>query len=144
MPTHDGQRDDDAPEKIRDRARRLRQTSTVTEKLLWSLLRNRSLCGLKFRRQYPIPPYVVDFCCFDEKLIVEVDGDSHAQRERSDAARTNYLSRQGYRVIRFTNEDVLSNLEGVAAAIARATGKSLPEFLPSIAPQSSPLPLGEG
>jgi very-short-patch-repair endonuclease len=105
-----------------DRARTLRHNTTPPEQLLWSVLRSRRLAGLKFRRQELIEPYIVDFCCRDLKLIVELDGSSHEDKLESDAARTQWLSTQGYRVWRVTNQDVREDLEAVARYIAREAG----------------------
>jgi very-short-patch-repair endonuclease len=77
------------------RARELRANSTDAERLLWLRLRNRSLVGAKFRRQVSFPPYTVDFCCFEAKLIVEVDGSQHAERAAQDAVRTKRLEGDG-------------------------------------------------
>ena len=101
------------------RARSLRQTATKPEKVLWNCLRNSSLGGVKFRRQFPIGPYVADFCCYNEKLIIELDGESHDFSEQKDAERTAWLHGQGYRVLRFSNDDVLEHLEAVLVVIER-------------------------
>ena len=89
---------------------------TDAERKLWRALRSRSI-GPKFRRQVPLGPYVVDFVCFESKLIVEVDGGQHATSTR-DAGRDRYFVGRGYRVLRFWNNDVLRNLEGVLTVIA--------------------------
>jgi ATP-dependent DNA helicase RecQ len=107
---------------ILDRAGQLRHKATPPEQLLWSLLRGRRLGGLKFRRQEPIGPYIVDFCCRDLRLIVELDGTSHEDKLESDAVRTRWLMDQGYRVLRITNQDVTAELEAVARYIAREAG----------------------
>jgi very-short-patch-repair endonuclease len=99
------------------RARELRASSTDAERLLWLKLRDRRIMGAKFRRQVPFPPYTVDFCCFEAKLIVEVDGSQHAERMKQDAARTRRLEGDGFTVIRFWNNDVLTNTDGVLEAI---------------------------
>jgi very-short-patch-repair endonuclease len=98
-------------------ARRLRLTPTDAEIRLWSRLRRKQLEGFRFRRQHPLGPYVVDFFCAAAKLIVEVDGGQHAEDEE---ARTNWLEARGYRVIRFWNNDVLANTEGVLSTILDA------------------------
>lgn len=100
-------------------ARFLRQRMTDAERALWRSLRARSLEGWKFRRQVPIGPYVVDFLCASKKIIVEVDGGKHAKHVAQDAKRTEFLQSQGYRVLRFWNNEVLQNLEGVLAVILR-------------------------
>lgn len=105
-----------------DRRRSLRQTSTKAEKLLWSVLRNRNIEGLKIRRQHSIGPFITDFVYLGEKLVIELDGGYHEHIQAQDAARQEYLEREGYRVLRFQNEDVLTNLEGVVICIRRTLG----------------------
>jgi len=94
-------------------ARALRGAMTDAEQRLWYHLRNRRLGGYKFRRQVTFGPYVADFACVAARLIVEVDGGQHANRTVEDATRTQYLEQQGYRVVRFWNNEVLGNIEGV-------------------------------
>ena len=101
------------------RARELRQPQTRAEAILWMRLRNQLLCGFKFRRQHPIDRFIVDFYCASSKLVIEIDGDSHVQQIEYDEARTRWLSNAGYRVVRFTNQDVYSNLDAVLEAILR-------------------------
>ncbi len=101
-----------------DRARELRRRSTEAEKRLWHALRRRELGGLKSRRQQPIDRYVVDFVCFEARLIIEVDGGQHGPEV--DAPRTANLERRGYRVLRFWNNEVMENLEGVLQTIGAA------------------------
>lgn len=108
-----------------DRARSLRQTATPPEQLLWSVLRGRRLGGLKFRRQEPIGPCVVDFCCRETRLIVELDGMSHDDKQNRDAQRERWLKEQGYRIVRVTNWDVNEDLEAVARFIAQEAGVSI-------------------
>jgi very-short-patch-repair endonuclease len=105
-----------------ERARQLRTNSTKPENLLWNVLRNRNVAGLKFRRQFPIGPYFVDFACTETKLVVELDGESHEGRVEYDARRTNYLESLGFHVFRVTNDDVLDDVEAVAIGIAKAGG----------------------
>jgi len=105
-----------------DHARKLRHNATPPEWLLWSVLRGRRLAGLKFRRQEPIGPYVVDFCCRELRLIVELDGMSHDENRSRDALRERWLKEHGYRVIRVTNWDVNEELEAVARFVAREAG----------------------
>lgn len=100
--------------------RRLRKSMTDAERRLWRALRNRQLGGHKFRRQHPVPPYVVDFACVERRLIVEVDGGQHSGQEDADAARTRALQAQGFRVLRIWNNEVMENLEGVLAVILQA------------------------
>ncbi len=107
---------------IRDHARDLRHNATLPEQLLWSVLRGRRLGGLKFRRQEPIDQYIVDFCCRELKLVVELDGSSHEDKLLADAARSQYLIDQGYRVLRVTNNDVMQEQDAVARYIAKEAG----------------------
>lgn len=100
-----------------DRARKLRQTQTDVERRLWSRLRSRSLTGHKFRRQHPIGPYVADFACIERMLIVELDGDQHGEKIEHDQQRTAYLVEQGFFVLRFWNNEINHNLEGVLETI---------------------------
>jgi very-short-patch-repair endonuclease len=103
-------------------ARQLRRTMTPAEKKLWWHLREARFAGSHFRRQGTIGNYFVDFCCHTNRLIIEVDGDSHGEdREMiADAKRTEFLESRGYRVLRFWNNDVLTNIEGVMTLIASA------------------------
>ena len=96
----------------------LRQSMTEAEQRLWSRLRAGRLNGHKFRRQVPIGPYVVDFLCVSERLIIEADGSQH--NDDVDRARTRFLEAQGYRVIRFWNNAILAETDGVMAAILAA------------------------
>lgn len=100
-------------------SRKLRANQTDAEQKLWHALRNRQISDCKFVRQKPIGRYVCDFVCRERHLIVEVDGGQHAESSR-DAVRTLYLATEGYRVIRFWNNDVLTNLEGVLLMIQSA------------------------
>ena len=103
---------------VRENARRLRRELTVAERALWYHLRGGRLDGFHFRRQHPLGPFVVDFYCAARGLVIEVDGDTHADREDYDAARTLWLQEHvGCRVVRFTNDDVRKNLEAVVEAI---------------------------
>ena len=101
------------------RARELRVNSTDAERRLWSLLRDRRLDGYKFRRQYPVGSYIADFACLEHMLIVEADGGQHADNQ-NDQRRTNWLQSQGWRVIRFWNDEILRNPQGIAAAILQS------------------------
>ena len=103
-----------------DRARALRRNSTQAEQKLWALLRNRALDGLKFRRRQPLGRYIVDFVCFERRLILEIDGGQHAAQTQRDERRTAWLQSQGFRVLRFWNNDVLGNPEGIFSEIERA------------------------
>ena len=105
-------------------ARRMRAQPTHAEKKLWARLRQRQLDGCKFRRQVMIGPYIVDFACLPKKLVVEVDGSQHIE-SASDAGRTAWLERPGYRVVRCWNTEVLTNLDGVVEMIyATVTGSA--------------------
>ncbi|MGA0562148.1 endonuclease domain-containing protein [Ancylobacter sp. VNQ12] len=116
-----------------ERARSLRRDQTEVEKLLWSHLRNRQLDGWKFRRQEPIDRFTVDFLCSDAKLVIELDGGQHAVEK--DAGRTRMIEACGYLVIRFWNNDVLTNIDGVLLRIL--------EVLRGGTPHPNPLPDGE-
>lgn len=105
---------------MKQRARELRKNQSDAEKKMWSLLRNRQLDDYKFRRQYVIGPYIVDFCCFESKLVVEVDGGQHVQQFNYDRDRTEYLTSKNYRVLRFWNHEVLQNSNSVLEAIKLA------------------------
>ena len=85
----------------RERARQLRRDQTDAELALWARLRDRQLCGAKFRRQHPIGPFVADFCCPQGKVIVELDGGQHADDVAADQKRSRFLEEQGYRVLPF-------------------------------------------
>ena len=93
------------------RAQELRCGQTGTEALLWQQLRGRGLAGYKFRRQHPIGRFIVDFCCVERRLVVEVDGPVHAEQAEYDSARTEALVLAGYKVVRFTNEQVTKELQ---------------------------------
>jgi 2-isopropylmalate synthase len=108
----------------RGRARAMRRGPTDAESRLWRLLRDRRLNGLKFRRQVPVGPYIVDFLCVATKLIVEADGSQHNQN-RHDKLRDAYLAEHGWKVLRFWNADVLRNRESVLDTIVAHV--SLPE-----------------
>jgi very-short-patch-repair endonuclease len=102
------------------RAIRLRAEMTDAEKKLWRHLRGRQIGGHQFRKQVPIGDYVVDFCCLKVRLVIEVDGGQHDARSAQDEHRTRWLNGQGYRVIRFWNNEVLQNIDGVLQEIVRA------------------------
>ena len=99
---------------------------TDVERLLWRRLRDRQLCGHKFRRQHPLGPYVLDFFCEAAKLAVELDGGQHAITEAKDAIRTQWLEAHGCRVLRFWNNEVLTNMDGVLKTILEAAGAPHP------------------
>ncbi|MBX7073808.1 MAG: DUF559 domain-containing protein [Pirellulales bacterium] len=109
------------PESL-ERARDLRRRMTGPERNVWSRLRDRQLCGLKFRRQAPLGPYIVDFYCAEHSLVIELDGKSHDGRCAYDMARTRALERLGLRVMRFDNDDALRDIDSVMNAILLAAG----------------------
>ena len=100
-------------------ARKLRKEQTPHEIKLWNVLRNREINNLKFRRQYKIGKYIVDFCCLDKKLVVELDGGHHNEKlyKIKDQERQQYIESQGYTVLRFWNNEVDENLEGIIEII---------------------------
>ncbi len=103
------------PENTLANARNLRTYQTDAEKLLWSHIRNRQFLNLKFRRQHPVPPYIVDFFCEEHGLIIELDGSQHTPE--ADIKRSNFLTAHGYKILRFWNNDVLENIEGILITI---------------------------
>src|ERR1043166_6920659 len=117
-------------------ARRLRRNQTDAERVLWFRVRDRRLNGLKFKRQVPIDKYVVDFSCAEAKLIVELDGGQHATCDETN--RTVVLEAMGYLVLRFWNNDVLQNTEGVLEEILNTVSR-----YPQETPHPVPLPSGE-
>ena len=116
-------------------ARNLRQNQTDAELELWWSLRSRQIEGAKFKRQFPIGPYIVDFVCLKARLVVEVDGSQHALQECEDAIRTKFLEGKGLTVLRFTNLDVLTNLEGVIFTIVEQLAAHSQHF-----PSPKPVP----
>lgn len=100
-------------------ARNLRKRQTDAENLLWRHLRYKQLLGLKFRRQQPIGNFIVDFICLDRKLIIELDGDQHGfpKEKNQDQERDRWLQQEGFKILRFWNNEVLQNLEGVMDTI---------------------------
>jgi very-short-patch-repair endonuclease len=117
----------------RKRAKRLRADLTAPERKLWNAIRANRI-GVKFQRQVVLAPYIADFAARSERLVVEVDGDTHAGREAADAVRTKALAARGYRVLRFSNFDVMGNLDGVLRAILIELGHD---------PESPLTPMGE-
>jgi very-short-patch-repair endonuclease len=105
-----------------ERARQLRNAATDAERHLWCQLRREQLAGYKFRRQYPIANYIVDFVCIPARLVIELDGGQHVDAAVSDARRTQIIEAQGYRVLRFWNDDVLLRTELVLEEIFRHLG----------------------
>jgi very-short-patch-repair endonuclease len=121
----------------RSRARAMRGAPTDSELRLWRLLRDRRLNGLKFRRQVPVGPYIVDFLCVEARLIVEADGSQHAESRR-DNVRDAYLASHGWKMLRFWNAEILQHRENVLETILAHASK------PSSGPSGHLLPEGEG
>jgi very-short-patch-repair endonuclease len=111
-------------------ARMLRRNSTRPEKKLWDRVRAGQLGGFQFRRQFPIGEFIVDFCCRERRLVIELDGSQHADAARmaQDRERTRLISTCGYRVIRFWNGDILKNLDGVFELIFAELGQPPPNL----------------
>lgn len=122
------------------RAKVLRGELTSAERKLWSILHNRQLNGAKFRRQQPIGPYIGDFVCQERRLIIEADVGQHAE-SASDGQRTAFFQSKGFRVLRFWNNDILTNLDGVFQVIAKALETPRPA---QAAPESPSPSRGEG
>ena len=114
------------PPVILERCRELRQTATPPENIHWGLLRNHRLKNAKFRRQHPIGNYILDFYCHDARLAIELDGSGHLEEAALsyDQARTEYLQKQGIIVLRFWNDEILNQLEGVLSVIWEALPES--------------------
>jgi very-short-patch-repair endonuclease len=119
---------------MKDFAKDLRQLATDAEQRLWWRLRNRQVCNAKFRRQHPLPPYVVDFVCLEQRLIIGADGGQHLGRQAHDEKRTAFFEMRGFRVLRFWNHEILTQTEDVLEAIFRALNET---------PHPNPLPKGE-
>jgi very-short-patch-repair endonuclease len=140
-------------EQHRHRAKRLRRAMTRAEILLWCYLKAHHLDGLAFRRQAPMGRYVVDFVCHAARLIVELDGETHDfdARQQHDAVRDAWLASRGYHVLRFTNEEVLTALEGVLTVIRETAATRIRSAPPSLSlprmgggnPQTTAVPLGK-
>jgi very-short-patch-repair endonuclease len=105
------------------RARQLRREMSPPERAFWYILRAHRLEGVKFTRQIEAGPYYIDFAARQERLAIELDGESHVGREDYDRSRTEWLESRGWRVMRFTNGDVMGNPHGVAQAILAALGR---------------------
>jgi very-short-patch-repair endonuclease len=109
-----------------EKARCLRRIPTEAEKILWTHLRAHRFFGIGFRRQHAIGPYVVDFCSPRNKMVIELDGGQHSFQAGYDNARTEYLREKGYSVLRFWNNEVMTNLDGVLYVIAEMITPSHP------------------
>jgi len=118
-------------ERPRRYARHLRADQTLAERKLWRFLRDRRLGGFKLRRQHPVGPFIADFCCLEADLVIELDGGQHAAQRDADARRTAFLEAQGYRVLRFWDNEALANTSGVLGRIVEALGHPHPDPLPS-------------
>ena len=102
---------------LKDLARKLRKNPTDAERKLWQFLRKRQISGYQFRTQVVIYPYIVDFVCFEKKLVVELDGGQHLLQKNEDKLREEYLKKKGYSILRFWNDDVLLKTENVTEHI---------------------------
>ena len=102
---------------LREQARALRRNQTKAERNMWAKLRARRLLGLKFRRQQRLGPYIVDFCCQEIKLVIEIDGGQHNSDTHSDTKRSNFLTQEGYSLLRFWNDEIFTNSDGVLERI---------------------------
>ncbi len=103
--------------KLTNKARSLRRNQTDVERLLWQKLRNKQILSFKFRRQFPIAPFIVDFCCLELRLIIELDGSQHFKQATYDEERSLYLAQRGFKVIRFWNNEIIENTDGVLEKI---------------------------
>jgi very-short-patch-repair endonuclease len=114
------------------RARRLRREAPKAERLLWNHLRLRKVGGARFRRQHQLGRYFTDFCCIEDRLVIELDGDSHAPTEAQehDRERTEHLQAHGYRVMRFANPEVEADIEGVLGKIIRVLQERRRQAIP--------------
>ena len=132
--------------KTKASARRMRKAPTEAENLLWERVRNRQAQGLKFRRQHPIDRFIVDFCCPEKKLIVELDGKVHLGTCEGDEVRQKYLNNLGFNIIRFSNEQVTHSIDAVLTEIGRALkGRDQSKSSIAAAPTAPPLHAnGEG
>jgi very-short-patch-repair endonuclease len=108
------------------RARTLRQNTTEAEKRVWQILRSQQMNGYKFRRQVPIGRYIADFVCHEARLILEIDGGQHDRSSPQEAERSRFLQNESYRILRFWNNEVLANLDGIHATIAAELGPITP------------------
>ncbi|MBI5782460.1 MAG: endonuclease domain-containing protein [Gammaproteobacteria bacterium] len=123
------------------RARTLRNSLTDTERCLWSRLKRQQINGYKFRRQFPLGPYIVDFVSLEARLVIEVDGGQHANRVGKDEVRDKWLVSQDFRVLRFWNNDVLRETDAVIETIVQAL-RSTPTLFPPGAHENHVRPLG--
>lgn len=110
--------------RIGDHAHQMRKDPTDAEAKLWSKLRNRQVASAKFRRQYRLGAYILDFCCIEQRLVIEVDGGQHAEPTPHETERAAFLERRGYRVLRFWNTEVLQDKDAVLSVIYDAVQPS--------------------
>jgi very-short-patch-repair endonuclease len=116
-------------------ARQLRNSPTPAEQTLWQAIRRQQVAGARFRRQHPVGPFILDFCCPEHRLVIELDGPIHDHQEDYDTNRTLHLESYGYHMLRFKNEEVLYRLDSVITRIAEA-------LTPTDTPPPSPRPSG--
>ena len=116
---------------VQQYARQNRKNMTVPENKIWYKILSRKQTGYKFLRQHPIGQFITDFYCRKLKLVIEIDGDSHSNMKVYDYHRTSFLKSRGLKVIRFTNRDILYNLEGVKEALFMEISKATPSIPPS-------------
>jgi len=124
------------PINLTQTAKELRRNATDAEQLLWKYLKAKQLEGLKFRRQEQIGHFIVDFVCYEKGVIVEADGGQHAQEKVKDEVRTAWLNSQGFTILRFWNNEILTNIEGVVEVIRM-------HCMGDFTPLPGPLPQGE-
>ena len=116
---------------IEKRRRNLREQQTEAERIFWNIIRSRKFLNLKFRRQFSVGPYILDFYCPEIGLAVEIDGGQHATNIEYDCARTEFINRLGIRVVRFWNNDITNNASGVYDELARIVAAPPDLTLPS-------------
>lgn len=130
--------------KLTKRAKEMRRDMPEPERRMWHQLRAGRLLGIKFRRQKVIGPYIADFVANEPKLVIELDGETHAGREPQDAERTRYLRQQGYYVVRFSNREVTRNMDGVLLELIELILDMRDGKLEGSPPPPTPSPKGEG
>ena len=109
-----------SPPAVRQRAKELRRRMTPAELRLWDRLRKKQLLGLKFRPQHPVHHFILDFYCYSQHLVIELDGSIHDQQQDYDQARAEWLTQRDFKVIRFSNEAIFNDIEGVLQKISQA------------------------
>jgi very-short-patch-repair endonuclease len=125
-----------------NKARELRRDPSRAEKLCWELIRAHRMEGIKFRRQHPIGPYFADFACASKGLVIEIDGDHHADQVEADARRTAVMESQGWKVVRFGANEVVQNPEGIWSAIQLLISEGAPPPLLTSPPSGGEEPEG--